>query len=301
MQVLFIFTLLCCSLVAMGLLWMALLWRKILHTKNTPASPATTKRLYSLRIYIWCVGGVSMAIGVFTAGMFLGLGEVILYLPIAAALPCFFMAEKIRRARASCQELSAQEHGEHQEIYTLWGKDFEQISYAPASTYAEKNTLEMQALGNDMYMTKSQHITGTYKDATFEQYDICLPDYFQGRSIVFTFPVSFKDKFFVIHRDFPCSQLLTYAGVWQKGASAQEEFNAIYAIFTKDMDALKQSLSPQIQKAIMHMQNECALPQSYYITENTLYVLMPLADAEITSDMEKQVSLIKDFMEYISE
>ncbi len=306
MQILFIFILTCCTLLGMGLLWMALLWRKIHHMKTAPISSEATQRLYSLRIYIWCVGGVCMAIATFTTGMLWGLGESILYLPFVMALPCFFMAHKIHRQRATGQK-GGYLQGQDQLWYAPWEKHFEQTVYTPASSYAEKNTLEMQAFGNDMYMTQSQHITGRYKDSTFEQYDICLPDYFQGRSLIFRFSTPFSGKLFIIHRDFPCSQLLTYAGVWQKGTSLHEAFNTDYAIFTKDVSTLEHTLNPQIQSAIMHVQKVCAVPQSYYIAENTLYILMPTPNnlAEENSSqseacVEQQISLIKNIMEQIT-
>ncbi len=270
MQLLFIFIIICCTLISLGLLCMAYLWRKAQHlAKQNPASNLTR-----LHVQLWCLGGTVLGLMLFTAGMFMHIGEAILYLPLCIAAPCFLQALCLyRRNAAQTKQAPPTHHWAWEEL----SKHVTHANYIEKTNFAEKNTLEMQAFGNDMYMSQSHHIQGQYKDLPFEQYDLHLPDYFTGRSLIFTLRQPVSSKIFIIHKDFPCSQLLTYAGLWKKELHAQELGIAIdssYTLFSKEMDKAPQDLTAPLIQALKHLQQKYCTPHSYYLENQKLYVLM---------------------------
>ncbi len=287
MQHLFIFILILCALMILGLLGMGLLLQKVrLRKKNS----APLKDIYPLYRGLCYLGGIVLALATFTTGMFSHLGESILYLPLIPLFIGALAAEKFRRMQKALPEDPIHP------MQALWEKSFGPVLFTEKSTFAEKNTLESQAFGNDMYMTQSQRIEsvrikdirmeGMHDNTSFAQYSLCLPDYFSGRGITVGFATPFPTTLFIIHKNFPCSQLLTYAGLWQQVPTEQEDFDASYVVFSKEPHTVSKFLTPHYCKALLDFAAYSSAPQSYYFNENTVYIVLTEEDAKLSTEQE---------------
>ncbi len=179
-------------------------------------------------------------------------------------------------------------------------KHLAQAQYDATGGFAEKNTLELQAFGNEMYMKSSEHITGICEGVPYKQYNLELPDFFMGRSMLFTLATPFLSKVFIIKRDFPHSQLLTGSGHWQQIPTGSAHFDAQYATFTKEPEHLSKTLTESIQYALLNLDTAVKVSQCYYMEGQELYVLLPRVEEQVYSQdgysSEEQISMLKKDM-----
>ncbi len=264
MQILFIFLICSCTLLGLGLVYMGIKWQGIMRLKKQENAQ---QELYKNYIRLCYVGAAWLSLATFTLAMFAHVGEAILYLPLLPLVLGYVAVHVLHRKRTNLPSQSQMPHAK------LWQAHFTNLSYTEKFAFAEKNTLEMQAFGNDMYMSQSHYTQGTYQDKSFTCYDLCLPDYFSGHGLTLHFPEAFGATIYVISKDFPCSQLLTYSGQWQKTSLGQEDFDANYTIFTKNPENITQILSPARCAALLDFAQKCQRAQSYYFSGQEVQII----------------------------
>ncbi len=232
--------------------------------------PELHKIIATLQIQLSCIVGVILATGCYLVGAVLGNGFVQYSLPLLVIGIIFIMSYfGYKKSQNNVPEDPVEK-----ELNTF----LQQVSYTEGSSFTEKNTLELQAFGNEMYMTSHDRIKGFHAGVLVEQYTFNLSDFFFGRSISFTFPQSFSSKIFIIKRDFAHSQLLLRSGVWQEVPLGEANFDATYALFTKEPEHAISTITKAFMQAICNLQSDTFTAQSFYFEDKTLYILLSLPE-----------------------
>ncbi len=287
LQILLLIIITCCVFIVAGIIWLFVLRHKIKKVQGAleqgqGSQEKLSTQLLGYAILMICVLGCVLGLSGFTIGLFFGLGEILLLIPIGIAAPFFFWAWKVKQkgiVRASMAP---------NWMDTALTKKLHIHNYTSVSNFAEKSSLEFQAFGNECYMKSRMHLSASYKDISFEYYHIDIPDFFEGLGMRIDMPHAFAEKIFVISRDFPHSQLLKRSGLWKEVPMTSAEFNEAYIVFAKEPDHAKQVLQAQILASMACINTRFACSQSYYFEESSLYILLAGKEAFANCDEQQQ-------------